>query len=283
VEEFVPWCPAPPLRGLVGSYHGYRRRGAPPVTHRGLPSPYLTMIVAFDDPLVVAAHPDPAQPGGRYTTLLGGLHTRPALITRTEQEAGIQLALNPLGLPALLGLPAGELAGLDLDAGEVLGVAAREIHERVSAATSWPERFAVLDDVLTGLLREDHRPRHELRQAWRRMAGTSGSVRVAAVADEVGWSERHLANQFRADIGLSQKEAARVARFDRARRSLQRRAATGTRPVLADLAAACGYYDQAHLARDFRTFAGCAPSRWLTEEFGNVQAGASGEPEPWPP
>ena len=43
---------------------------------------------------------------------------------------------------------------------------------------------------------------------------------------------------------------------------------------LADLAVACGYFDQAHLAREFRSLAGCPPSQWLTEEFRNVQAGA---------
>ena len=38
------------------------------------------------------------------------------------------------------------------------------------------------------------------------------------------------------------------------------------------LAAEYGYYDQAHLARDFRDLAGCPPSVWLAEEFRNVQA-----------
>jgi hypothetical protein len=29
---------------------------------RGLPSPYLTLILTLDEPLVVAAHPDPSTP-----------------------------------------------------------------------------------------------------------------------------------------------------------------------------------------------------------------------------
>jgi len=42
---------------------------------------------------------------------------------------------------------------------------------------------------------------------------------------------------------------------------------------LADLAVECGYFDQAHLAREFRALAGCPPSQWIAEEFRNVQAG----------
>jgi AraC-like DNA-binding protein len=66
--------------------------------------------------------------------------------------------------------------------------------------------------------------------------------------------------------------AARVIRFDRARRLLGAEARTGRPPLLADLAARCGYFDQAHLAREFRSLAGCPPSQWLAEEFRNVQA-----------
>jgi AraC-like DNA-binding protein len=62
-----------------------------------------------------------------------------------------------------------------------------------------------------------------------------------------------------------------VVRFDRARRLLLRRA-EGSRVVLAELAVECGYYDQAHLARDFRDLAGCPPSALLAEQLRNVQA-----------
>src|SRR5437762_169574 len=64
--ESVSRLPAPPLRRLVGWYSGYRSAGLPPAMRRGLPSPYLTVIFTFGDPLCVTAHPDPRQPGGTY-------------------------------------------------------------------------------------------------------------------------------------------------------------------------------------------------------------------------
>jgi len=110
--------------------------------------------------------------------------------------------------------------------------------------------------------------------AWRQLTGSSGTVRVGELADQVGWSPRYLQRLMLAETGLTPKSAARVARFDRARRMLQRRAGAGGPAALADLAADCGYYDQAHLAREFRELAGCRPSAWLVEEFRNVQASA---------
>ena len=52
-------------------------------------------------------------------------------------------------------------------------------------------------------------------------------------------------------------------------------AGAGMGATFADLAAECGFYDQAHLAREFRALAGCPPSVWLAEEFRFVQASAA--------
>jgi AraC-like DNA-binding protein len=266
-SQFVAHRPAPALRPYLAGYVGYREVGIPPGRHRGLPSPYLTMIVTLDEPLVMAAHPDPAAPPGRYDTLVGGLHTAPALVEHDGRQSGVQLALSPLGARALLGLPAGELTNIDLDAGALLGPLAGELHERIRAARTWAERFAVLDGLLLRRLDVERRLPPGLVWAWRQLLVTGGGVSVSELAREIGWSSRYLSRCFGVEIGLSPKRAARVVRFDRARRLLQHRVDAGRFGGLAEVAATTGYYDQAHLDRDFRVFAGCSPSRWLAEEF----------------
>jgi AraC-like DNA-binding protein len=278
VDESVRGLPAPPLRAYVAWYSGYRQRDVPPMTHRGLPSPYLTLILTLDDPLTLSAHPDRGQSPGDYRLLLGGLHTSPALVAHEGRQSGVQIALSPLGARVLLGLPAGELAGIDLHADEVLGPDIVEAHEALRQALDWPGRFAVLDAWLT--YRADRLAASpvspQVSHAWRLLQRVGGVIPVAAVADEVGRSTRRLSDRFAAEIGLSPKAAARVVRFDRARRALAARAMTvppgGLR--LAELAADCGYFDQAHLDREFRALAGCPPLRWVAEEFRNIQSGA---------
>jgi len=168
----------------------------------------------------------------------------------------------------------------------VLGGVCAELRARALAAPGWPERFAALDEILLRRLAATAATATraataatpaapEVRFAWRHLLQTGGTARISDLAAETGWSGRHLTSRFRTEIGLTPKGAARVIRFDRARHLLIRQASdksSGYR--LADLAAACGYFDQAHLAREFRALAGCPPSQWITEEFRNVQAGA---------
>ena len=91
-----------------------------------------------------------------------------------------------------------------------------------------------------------------------------GTVDIRSLAVEVGWSRRHLAEQFRAEIGLPPKAVARVLRFERSKELLRR---PGRRLALAEVAGAAGYYDQAHLNRDWRDIAGCSPTTWMAEEL----------------
>ena len=267
----MPGAPAPPLRPFVAWYTGFRQAGVEPAVHRGLPSPYLTMIFTLDEPMQLDVHPDPNRPPTRYGTLIGGLHTTPAIISHQGRQSGVQVGLKPLGARVLLGLPAGELAYLDDDAGAVLGPLATELHERIQAAPTWRQRFAVLDQVLLRELRGDQPVSREVARAWRVLLATGGTAAVPELASEAGWSSRQLGTRFRTEIGLTPKEAARVVRFDRARRLLQRRVSDCQPAGLATLAADCGYCDQAHLAREFRALAGLPPSRWISEEFRNVQ------------
>ncbi|MEU6239431.1 DUF6597 domain-containing transcriptional factor, partial [Kitasatospora sp. NPDC047058] len=190
VDEAVRARPATALRPYVAWYSGYRQRGIAPARHRGLPSPYLTFILTLDEPLTVAGHPDPAQPGGDYPTLLGGLHTSPALITHDGRQSGVQIAVHPLAARALLGLPAGELAGLDVPAEAVLGAASARLQEELQYAAGWPERFAALDGALLRAARPSGRVPPEVVQAWRALRRSGGALPVAALARETGWSSR---------------------------------------------------------------------------------------------
>jgi AraC-like DNA-binding protein len=253
-----------PLRPFVAAAHGYCSPAMPTGLHRGLPSRHLTLVVELAAPLRVGG----AGPAVAAHAVVGGLHTRPALIDATRPQEGLQYALTPLAASALLGLPAAELAERTVDLADVLGRAADRLVDDLVAAPGWAERFARLDAALLDRLGGDVAPvPTEVREAWRLVHRSAGRCRVEDLAAHVGWSRRHLGERFRLATGLTPKQAARIARFEATRRLL----VDPRRPPLAEVAARCGYADQPHLAREWRALAGCSVGTWLREELPFVQ------------
>jgi AraC-like DNA-binding protein len=139
--------------------------------------------------------------------------------------------------------------------------------ERLADEPDWARRFGRVDAALLGALDASRvRPDREVAWAWRELLRTDGAVPVARLAEETGWSRRHLLTRFRTQVGLAPKAAGRVLRFNRAAGLL----ATAPSGTIADLAARCGYADHAHLDREFRALAGCTPTRYLSERAGTV-------------
>ncbi|MFJ2770042.1 helix-turn-helix domain-containing protein [Streptomyces sp. NPDC087300] len=282
-HEFVRAVPR--LDGMVVSAVGYRSAGQRPGLHRGLPSPYLTVIFSLEGPIATGSTPGQATGGDAVRTdiVLGGLHQSPAYVVQPEHEAGIQLAVHPLAARALLGLPAAGLMGELVTSGtDVLGGRAAEVRERLCALDRWPDRFALLADYLRRRVAAADRAdpvRPEVAEAWAWLARHRGAGTVGGLSRHVALSERRLTAVFRAETGLSPKQAARLMRFQHARTAVVRSVTAGGGPDLARIAADTGYYDHSHLVRDFRQYTGASPTRWLAEECRNIQAGAHGPGE----
>jgi AraC-like DNA-binding protein len=79
------------------------------------------------------------------------------------------------------------------------------------------------------------------------------------VVDNLGLRPARFRELFRAEVGLSPKRYFRIRRFLVALRRIH----TGRPISWAQLAASCGYYDQAHLINDFQDFAGVSPHRYV--------------------
>lgn len=255
------------LAPYVSSLTAYDVDLGGPGVHRGLPSTSLTFVLPVDAPLEVSWA---GRPGSRTSgwSSVSGLHTEPAEIHHDGTQRGVQLALTTTGARAPLGVGAAELSGELLDLAQV-APSLRHLPERLAGEPDERRWVALVTrDLMTALARHgEPQPRADVGRA---LAGLTRGARVQDVAAEVGYTRRHLATLVRAECGLTPKELQRVGRFERSRRLV------GTTP-LADVAARCGYADQAHLTREWVALAGCPPSTWLREEFPFLQdPGADG-------
>lgn len=257
MAEFVEASVPRGLRPFVESMAGYRISGAAPGTHIGMPSSRVTLVISLDAPLDLVGADGLA---GRFDVVLAGLHARPALIRHDGTQHGIQLDLTPAGASLFVGGPAGEVSGTSIELGELVGPGARRLHERLSVTPGWQERFALVTEALFAGREARWEPRAEVRHAWRLLRGSHGRRPIGDIADEVGWSARHLGERFRDEYGHTPKTTARVLRFQESQRLISRRA------PLAEVAMVCGYSDQSHLNRDWLEMAGTSPTRWLRDD-----------------
>jgi AraC-like DNA-binding protein len=182
------------------------------------------------------------QDGARSYSYLGA--TGSVLVRFTPQGA------------ASLGVPVGELTNRSVPLEDLMPHArVVEVTERLQAAPDDAARVAVVEQLLLELPFA-HDPL--VSRAIARLSDPETVRSVAAIAEELGISERQLERRFVARVGLMPKRFARLARFERAV------SLVASAPSLAAAAQHAGYYDQPHFIREFRSFAGIAPAAWLS-------------------
>ncbi|HEX4323620.1 MAG TPA: helix-turn-helix transcriptional regulator [Gaiellaceae bacterium] len=246
--------PAPALRPLLGqALEGWAREGQNAASFQELPFPGIPLILNLAEPWRVD--------GTSLDSFLAGLHTGPTTVTGEQAFSCLELRLTPLGTRRLLGRPLHELADRSVPLEELLP-GTETLAARLRDAPGWEARFDLVETFLSRRLADSPPPPRELEWAWRQLMRSGGQVRVRALALELGWSPRRLIDRFRDHVGLPPKAVARVIRFNRAVTALS----SGT-PRIAEVAAACGYADQAHLARDVRALGGITPGELARGNF----------------
>jgi AraC-like DNA-binding protein len=265
------------LPGAVASTVGYALSAATPSLHRGLPSPYITLIFGLDGPVVSGSSAAEAlsPAADRTEIVVAGLHRRPTYVVQPTEQLGIQLAVHPLAARMLLGAPAAEISWEVTEGVDVLGASAGTVRDRLAEGSCWAERFS----VLAGYLRERQRdsnafaPRAELVEGWDWLSRRHGMGSMDALARHLSLSCRQLRAVFVRELGVGPKQIARLMRFDAAKQRLSAAVAEGRGLSVSDVAACCGFYDHPHLDAEFRVFAEVSPTEWVAEERRNIQAG----------
>jgi AraC-like DNA-binding protein len=255
--------PAARLRPFVTSYIEFDMAGWPPGRHRGLPASALTIVLSLGEPVTISSA---GHAGLRVAASVAGLRTQPVDILHNGTQRGLQLELSPRGARALLGVPAAALAECVCPLGAVIGSRADELIERLDQAPGQAGRRAVLDQVLTGWAVDEGFP-PAVEAAWHQLVALNGTRSVASVADQVGLGRRQLNQVVRTELGLAPKTVAKIARFGRAREHLS----SGRVRSLAEAAAVCGYFDQAHMNHDWKQLGACTPGEWMASELPFLQ------------
>lgn len=263
--------PARVLLPLVRHYCGYEEISPALLSRREVPSGDVTLILSLGPTLRVRDVATPASSGRTLGSFVASLHESAVVTEYSGHQHGVEVSLTPLGAYQLFGVAMHELTNQVVDLVDVWGRDAESLAERLHGVRRWDARFDLLDAFFARRVASAREPSGEVAWAWRELRQSHGRVAIRDLVEELGWSHRRLIADFREQIGLPPKTLARVLRFDQVVRRL--RAEGGG--SFAQIAMDCGYFDQAHLNRDFREFAGTTPGAYanqLLPDGGGVSA-----------
>lgn len=248
--------PAPALRHLVRVYCGYEERVHGWVHRVEAAQPWVTLLIDFDAVHHLRRRSDAT--GESHRAFVAGLRDAPLDVRHEGRSRGVEVVLSPVGAYRLLRVALGDLNGGVVALDALFGAAGARLCERLAGAASWAAAFDELDRFFLRMVDTDRRWSAEIALAWHRLETTAGQAAIGEIVQETGWSRRRLALRFRQQVGLTPKTTAQLLRCRAATALLAR---PGHRS-LAAIALTCGYYDQAHLNRDFARFTGSTPTEF---------------------
>jgi AraC-like DNA-binding protein len=246
--------PAPELAPYVLELQGYVEQACTVVRRREFAGAHVVVILELEPRLRVF---DTGR-SDRHTTYPGGFVAGVddgfSWTEHAGTQAGVQLNLHPLGARRLFGVPLSELRKRPVAFADLVPEH-RDLSDQLAELRCWDARFDRVEAFIRARLRDA--PPHDATVSWalERMRASGGTLNLGELVAELGYSHKHVIARFHDQVGVPPKLWARLLRFERLRRELAR----GTPRSWAELALACGYYDQAHLARDVRQFTGDTP------------------------
>jgi AraC-like DNA-binding protein len=254
---YLSYRPGPPLDQFV-DYFWQIQGGQTPRLEKILPCGSTELVINLKNDAINIHDAEQPEQYRRFSgAVFSGTYSRPFICNALQHEAIMGVHFKAGGAFPFLNADANELTNAHVSLEDLWGRAGLELRERVSTAATPHQRFRIMESILRKRLRGD--ATNQVQVALNLL--TTG-VLVRDVAQELGLPQRRFIQLFSSHVGLTPKIFCRVQRFQRAR-VLAEQLET---PDWAELALACGYFDQSHLINDFHEFSGSTPVRYSLQQ-----------------
>jgi AraC-like DNA-binding protein len=260
-----------------------------PLHERHLPLREVAIVLNFAAPHRIIDPSDPKRTTEHRNAWIVALQHRHQIREAFGVRDFMVIRLTPIGAQMLLGVPMDLLTDRTLALEDVDSRFSRLLTGHAEAAHDWAARFDIVDNIIAERLTSAPSPPAGLLHSWRILQESPNHVDLAQLAKDFGCSRRHLIAQFHKYFGMSPKTIARIGRFHLAVAAVHCvgrrdplscaegkpyldcqavgtvRTATQTAIRWSDLALGCGYYDQSHFIKEFRSFSGLSPLQFLRQ------------------
>lgn len=228
-------------------------------TEEILPRSRTEVLFALGDRHWLRDPADPRRDRAYETSFVSGLHQRPLHVVSPADSAMAGVRLRAVGAAAFLRDTPATIAGAVVELDAVLGREVERLRDRIATTTDLRRRVLLLAAAVAHHMATAPPLSDAVRFALATLHASHGRAPIRDIVRATGFSHRWVTERFRAQVGLGPKAYARIVRFE----SAFERLAALEQVDWAGFAVDCGYYDQAHLARELSALAGATPTEIL--------------------
>lgn len=224
---------------------------------RILPDGCVEVVLNYGSPFV---QHDACSARLQPSNFIVGQMTGPILISPTGPVHLIGIRFHPGGTAPFFRLPMHQLTNQVVELNAVGSQLGTKLISKTAALAGISQKVSALERLLTKLLLESKNDFRTMRIAsW--IVQQGGMAPVDEIARVSGLSSRQLERRFLGDVGIGPKLLSRILRFQQVFRAVDNNQALWSK-----LALDCGYYDQAHLIKDFRQFTHQTPAALFSQQ-----------------
>jgi AraC-like DNA-binding protein len=177
--------------------------------------------------------------------------------------AFFEIYFKPNGFTKLVGTPSGEFVNYIIQADDVFSVSHKRLFEQLAVAQGVTQMGALADAFLLANLKKLNRveSKDSITAVSALILQNRGLINIDKLAGDANMSVRNFERKFLEQVGIAPKLFCCITRFSHAFNIKLKYPSIDWTSV----ATQAGYYDQMHLVKDFKKFAGNAPSTFLKQ------------------
>lgn len=250
------------LRPFVAAYQTRTAHITGPATR--IPLPARTDVILefyFTTPHMVELQRTGERSHAPWSVVVGTQTWRRVDLLLAGRLDVFTVRFRPTGLHRLFGAPMPLFTDAAVEAEHLFGKAAcLELHEQLHAAPTLAARSEIMDRALLSRLRSD--ARDPITEAALRIHRTHGAASLSDLEAASGLSDRQFRRAFKTQVGTAPKLYGRIVRLHAALD------AKACQPAASwtEIAHQFGWYDQAHLDKDFLMLTGASPTAFAKQK-----------------
>jgi AraC-like DNA-binding protein len=237
----------------------FNRHGMSRLQQRVIPNGYVEMIIHLSDLHCDLSRGNAWRQSPDYTII--GLYTKPYEVHFSNFVNVFGIRFKPEGFYNVFGVPSAEFSEKFEDMEDIAGVAFREFCEKLRESATASGKLIIAEEYLLRNLEYKKLNMDYVNRAAEIIRKVNGFIRIEDLSGEVYISKRQLEREFKRKVGISPKLYMRISRLNAVHRALEQ----NKKLDFTKITYACGYADQAHFIKDFKSFTGEKPSVFMKD------------------